>query len=286
MTGTPMLTAAPPFKTATIREGMCQLTNYNRRDFYKITVMLNGATQLCYANRAITVQTPALVFTNPMIPYSWELDEGSDLPDGFFCVFTEEFIKTGNRSESLSETALFKPGGNPIYFLNEGQVSYIQSLFARMHQEFAANYVYKYDLLRNLVQLIIHEAVKMQPAIGYHTPSNAAARITSLFTTLLHKQFPVESPRHPLRLKKASDYAAQLSVHVNHLNAAVQQVTGKSTTTHINEQLVAEAKLLLTNTDWSINEIAASLGFEYASYFNNFFKRLAGVTPMAFRKLL
>lgn len=286
MTGTHIISAAPPFKTATIREGICHLNNYTRRDFYKITLMLNGQTHLCYANRGITVQTPALVFTNPMIPYSWELDEGSDVPDGFFCVFTEEFIKNGNRSENLPETALFKPGGNPIYFLNEAQVPYIQSLFARMHQEFAANYVYKYDLLCNLVQLIIHEAVKMQPAIGYYTPPNAAVRITSLFTALLQKQFPVESAQQPLRLKKASDYAAQLSVHVNHLNAAVQQVTGKSTTTHINEQIVAEAKLLLSNTDWSISEIAASLGFEYASYFNNFFKKLAGVTPMAFRKLL
>jgi len=66
----------------------------------------------------------------------------------------------------------------------------------------------------------------------------------------------------------------------------VQQVTGKSTTTHINLQLLAEAKSLLTNTDWTIAEIASSLGFEYASYFNNFFKKQAGVTPMAFRKSL
>jgi len=286
MTPVVVNTAAPPFKTATIKEGMCQLTSYNRRDFYKITLMLTGKTHIVYANRAITISRPALVFTNPLVPYSWELEEGECLPDGFFCVFTEDFIRPHGRAENLPEMPLFKPGGDPIYFLAHHQVVYIESVFARMHAEFATDYVYKYELLRNLVHLLIHEAVKMQPAIAYFAPPNASARITNLFVTLLQKQFPVDAPQRPLQLKKASDYAEQLSVHVNHLNAAVQEVTGKSTTTHINHQVLAEAKCLLTSTDWTIAEIAASLGFEYASYFNNFFKKQAGITPLAFRKAL
>lgn len=278
--------AAPPFKVATIKEGMCQLTSYNRRDFYKITLTLTGNTHIVYANRGITITRPALVFTNPLIPYTWELDEGQGTPDGYFCVFTEDFLKPHSRGENLPETVLFKPGGDPIYFLTDEQIPFIESVFARMHAEFATDYMYKHDLLRTLVQLLIHEAVKMQPAIAYYAPPNASARITSLFITLLQKQFPVDAPQRPLQLKKAGDYAEQLSIHVNHLNAAVQDVTGKTTTTHINQQVLAEAKSLLSNTDWTIAEIAASLGFEYASYFNNFFKKQAGITPMAFRKSL
>jgi AraC-like DNA-binding protein len=278
--------AAPPFKAATIREGLCNLTSYNRRDFYKITLMLQGNTHLAYASRGITIKTPALVFTNPMIPYSWDMDEGSGVPDGYFCVFTEEFIRPNGRSENLPETALFRPGGDPVYFLTAEQARYVESLFKRMHTEFTTDYVYKHDLLRNLVQLVIHEAVKMQPAVAFYTPPNAAARIANLFIALLQKQFPVDAPQRPLQLKKASDFARQLAVHVNHLNAAVQEVTGKSTTTHINQQLFAEARSLLQNTNWTIAEIASSLGFEYASYFNAFFKKQAGTTPLAFRKSL
>lgn len=278
--------AAPPFKVATISEGMCQLTSYSRRDFYKITLLLTGNTHIVYANRGITVTRPALVFTNPLVPYTWELDEGSELPEGYFCVFTEDFIKPHSRVENLPESALFKPGGDPIYFLTDEQIPFIENVFARMHAEFATDYMYKHDLLRTLVQLLIHEAVKMQPAIAYYAPPNASARITNLFVTLLQKQFPVDAPQRPLQLKKASDFAEQLSVHVNHLNAAVQKVTGKSTTAHINRQVFAEARSLLASTDWTIAEIATSLGFEYASYFNNFFKKQAGITPMAFKKSL
>jgi len=55
---------------------------------------------------------------------------------------------------------------------------------------------------------------------------------------------------------------------------------------HINERLLKEAQSLLLHTGWSVADIANSLGFEYASYFNNFFKKHAGITPLAFRKTL
>lgn len=100
---------------------------------------------------------------------------------------------------------------------------------------------------------------------------------------LLEKQFPIDSPHRPLQLKKANDYVEKLTVHVNHLNAAGKEITGKSTTAHIKERIISEGKSLLKHTDWNIAEIAFSLGFEYASYFNNFFKKHAGFTPTGIR---
>ncbi|WP_235917492.1 helix-turn-helix domain-containing protein [Hymenobacter busanensis] len=71
---------------------------------------------------------------------------------------------------------------------------------------------------------------------------------------------------------------------MNHLNRAVKEATGKPTTVHIAERIIGEAKALLHHTSWSTAEIAYSLGFEYPTYFNNFFKKHTGTTPLAFRK--
>ena len=272
------------FRVAPSNEGNCSLASYNRRDFYKITLTTNGSSQLLYANRGIRIDKPALVFTNPMVPYSWEGDHAG--AKGYFCVFTDEFLHSGKRMDSLEESTLFKAGGDPVYFLDDAQTDYIYNLFKRMHQELDTEYLYKYELIRNHLNLIIHEAIKMQPAVAYFTPQNAASRITKLFLALLEKQFPVDSIQYTLALKKASDYADKLAVHVNHLNAAVSEITGRSTTTHINDRILAEAKSLLTHTNWSVAEIANSLGFDYSSYFNNFFKKHTGLTPMALRKAL
>lgn len=274
--------AAPAqFKVSVIDDHPCRHISYDRRDFYKITLLAKGHSQLFYASRGIAIHQPALIFTNPQVPCSWE--EANEETSGYFCVFTDDFLQTGPPMTSLQQSTLFKAGGDAVYLLDQAQADYVSSIFSRMHLEMESDYVYKYELIRNQVNLIMHEAIKMQPAVAYFTPENAASRITKLFLSLLEKQFPLYSLQDALKLTKAGDYAEQLSIHVNHLNAAVQKITGKSTTTHIHERILAEAEALLAHTSWTVAEISFCLGFQYPSYFNNFFKKHTGVTPMTLR---
>jgi len=152
-----------------------------------------------------------------------------------------------------------------------------------MIEEQQGDYVNKADLIRNYIHLILHEALKLKPSENYHRQSSAAFRITKVFLELLERQFPIESTSSPLQVKTAQDFANKLAIHVNHLNRSVKEVTGKSTTTHISERIVTEAKALLQHTDWTTAEIAYALGFDYPTYFNNFFKRLTGTNPSALR---
>ena len=152
-----------------------------------------------------------------------------------------------------------------------------------MLKEFNSDYIHKFDLLRSHLNLLLHEAMKMQPSLSYFKHQNASERIAFLLLKLLDRQFPIDSPQFFLKLKTATDYAEHLSVHVNHLNRAVKEVTGKTTTAHLAERVVLEAKTLLKHTNWSINEIAYSLGYEYSTYFDNFFKKQTGVTPSSLR---
>lgn len=93
-----------------------------------------------------------------------------------------------------------------------------------------------------------------------------------MFLELSERQFPVESTDRPLQLKTAQDYANNLNVHINYLNRAVKEVTGKPTTAHISDCIISEAKALLQHTDLNIADIAYALGFDYPTYFNNHFK--------------
>jgi AraC-like DNA-binding protein len=253
---------------------------YSRKDFYKIC-LVSGKSIIHYADKGSKIEGTTLFFGNPHIPYSWETV--STKQAGYTCLFTEDFFKGHDRSESLPESPLFKIGGTPIFTLTREQREFLASIFEKMIAEQDTDYVFKNDLIRNYINLIIHEALKMQPAENFFKHKNASSRIASLFLELLERQFPVESTEHPLRLKTANDFAKRLSVHVNHLNRAVKEVTGKSTTTHITERIITEAKALLQNTDWTVAEIAYALGFDYPTYFNNFFKRITGTAPSNLR---
>jgi len=253
---------------------------YSRKDFYKIC-LTTGKSKIHYSDRSFETEGTVLFFGNPHIPYSWETLSTSYV--GYTCLFSEAFLLQAERTESLQQSPFFKLGGTPILHISESQRLFLNSLFEKMIEEQKQDYNFKSDLMRNYINLIIHEALKLQPSENYSQQKNAAARITSVFLELLERQFPIETSNRPLQLKTAQDYAGNLNLHVNYLNRAVKQITGKPTTAHITERMITEAKALLQHTDWNISEIAYALGFEYPTYFNNFFKRMTGTTPKALR---
>lgn len=269
----------------TMEEARCGMALFNRRDMFKVVLVLEGANELHYTTRSYAVDRPALVFTNRLVPYSWECVEGYGEQEGHICCFTEAFLHSAMRGVSLKDSVLYRVDGNPVYFLDEEQLGYLTEAFVRMRRDLATDYLHKYDLLRNQLSIIIHEATRLEPVGALPAvATNAAERITNLFLRLLEYQFPIMQQLHEPILKNAQDYADRLAVHVNHLNRSVKEVTGKTTTAHIAERLISEAKVLLHHTDWSVGDIADSLGFEYATYFNSFFKKHTGRAPLAFRQ--
>jgi AraC family transcriptional activator of pobA len=169
--------------------------------------------------------------------------------------------------------------------LNNDQIIFITGIFQKMLAVYNGDYPYKGELIRNCIELIIHEALRIQPSQSGSPVVNAATRITHLFLDLLERQFPIERSADPLKLRTAQNFAESLAVHVNYLNRTVKEVTGKPTSVHIAERITSEAKALLKHTDWSVADIAYALGFEYPTYFNNYFKRVTGATPKSFRKV-
>lgn len=268
------------FNAFQIENDACGTRIYSRKDFYKICIT-TGKSIVHYADRSFETEGTVLFFGNPHIPYSWETLSTTYV--GFTCLFSEEFLKHTERAESLQQSPLFKIGGTPIFKITEQQREFLNTIFRKMMEEQQTDYTYKDDLIRNYINLIIHEALKLQPSENYSPHKNAANRLTAVFMELLERQFPIESAERPLSLKTAQDYANNLHVHVNHLNRAVKEVTGKPTTTHISERIISEAKALLQHTDWNIADIAYALGFDYPTYFNNFFKKLTGTNPTSFR---
>lgn len=253
---------------------------YSRKDFFKIC-LTTGKSKIHYADKSFEQEGTILFFGNPHIPYSWETISTTYI--GYTCLFSEHFLKQSERIESLQQSPFFKIGGTPILKISEDQRLFLNTLFQKMIEEQESDYTYKDELIRNYINLIIHEALKLQPSEVYTSSRNGKARIASVFLELLERQFPIETPSSPLKMKTAQDYAQNLNIHVNYLNRAVKEITGRSTTNLITQRILTEAKALLQHTDWNISEVASALGFEYTTYFNNFFKKLTRTNPKSVR---
>ncbi|MGY3212019.1 AraC family transcriptional regulator [Mucilaginibacter sp. HD30] len=254
----------------------------NRRDFYKISLIVNGEGIVSSGDKAIKITGNAITFMAPLVPYSWE--PLTDNQTGYFCLFTDDFVTRELKTESLSQSPLFKVGNNHIFFLDENKIKLLSGIFENMIAEASSSYIHKQDLLRSYVQIVMHEALKLDPPETYYQPVNALQKVTILFLELLERQFPVDSSARIVSLKNANEFAFQLNIHTNYLNRALKEITGKTTTRWIAERMVKEAKALLHQGRWDVAEISYCLGFDHPSNFHIFFKKNTGRTPLDYKR--
>lgn len=253
---------------------------FDRRAFYKIS-LIRGRSRIEYADQVVEVAAGALWFASSRVPYRW-LPHDQD-QTGHFCIFNDEFLLPAKGRLMLEELPFYQPGAYPVVQVTDTEFAAIEAIFQKMEQEISSDYAYKYDLLRAYLLEMIHYVQKLQPFQPSAPTHNASTRLTTQFADLLERQFPLESPQQRLRLRTATDYAAQLAVHVNHLNRVLKETTGYTTTALISSRVAQEAKILLKQTNWNISEIADSLGFADVAHFCNFFKRQTSLTPGDFR---
>jgi AraC-like DNA-binding protein len=88
---------------------------------------------------------------------------------------------------------------------------------------------------------------------------------------------------HFLTHKRVNDYAGLLNITPNHLNALCKKHEGRTATNLILERILLESKRLLYATHLHVKEIAYTLNFGDVAYFNRFFKKQTGQTPVQYR---
>lgn len=253
---------------------------FDKRLYYKISLS-EGAGRIEYGDQVLDVAQRAVFLATPRVAYRWV--PLTPRPAGYFCIFDREFLLSARNGAAVEELPIFQPGASPLWEVSEAQAQALRVVFEKMTREIASGYAYKYDLLRAYLWELIHEVQKQQPTPRPAPGGSAADRLAAQFGDLLERQFPLQSPRQPLRLRTPSDFADQLAVHVNYLNRALRDVTGHTTTALIRGRLAQEARILLRQTSWSITQIAEGLGFTDAAHFCTFFKQQTARTPGEFR---
>jgi len=281
---------------------------FNRNGLYKIW-LIDHPCRLFINDEVIFCKRPVLFFANPLVSYAY--DSLQNKRSGYWCIFTREFLATHDPAGKIRAYPALDPAHTMWVFPQAEQLAVIRQLFGQLIAAVNAQFPFKNEMIVNYIQLLIFEGMKaainapeatqaaihsqaaIHPLSAIHPPSaihpsstsqpDAARRITRQFLQLLQNQFPIQSPNRPMPLQKPGDFARSLAIQVNHLNATVRKVTNQTTTRHIANSKIAEAKALLHHSDWTIAAIGEALGFTYPNHFNRFFKQNTGVTPLQYR---
>jgi len=79
--------------------------------------------------------------------------------------------------------------------------------------------------------------------------------------------------------------AEKFNITPQYLSSLFKEKTGQNLSDYITYLRVEKAKLLLTQTNYSVNEIALKAGYIYPSSFINAFKKKVGISPTKYRTL-
>lgn len=252
-----------------------QLHAAHRHSFYHLVLFTGGGGEHTIDFVTYPVEPGQIYFMIPGQVHSWHF-EGE--VDGYIVHFNEELFTSFLEDGGYLERFHFFAGNGEegVCMLSPAALAVVVELFESMLKEVAASAEMELDMIRiRLLELFILVERGDTRKITTNGPPQKLALVRA-FKQLIDKRFR--------ELKLPKDYALQLHVTPNYLNAVCHELVDKTAGDLIRDRVVLEAKRLLVNADLSITQIAYELNFADGSYFTKFFRKYAGVTPEEFRR--
>lgn len=192
-----------------------------------------------------------------------------------------------------------------LLFADSKHVGTIEKCIFDRFSLFASSF--KIDAKREgeLMQLAAILADRISGSFNDKLSKATATRISETFISIIaeaiqginmqHLKFShrhidiVQSLRHLLSEHLATShqpsyYASLLNISTVYLNEVVKKVTGMSSTLFIKNEVVLQAKRMLTHSHLSIKEISIRLGFDDSAYFSRMFTLSTSISPTSFRQ--
>lgn len=142
----------------------------------------------------------------------------------------------------------------------------------------AADTPFRTEIIQSLLRaslLVLCSRMKQMLADAPHQQMKQAGNLFQRFLNLLEQQ--------PVKHRTVESYAAELFITPKYLSAVCKKQSGKTANEWITQQVLADIRYYLKQTDLSIKQICNRLGFPNPSFFGKYVKEHFGMTPTQFR---
>jgi AraC family transcriptional activator of pobA len=233
----------------------------HRKDYYMMVLVRTGGSRHWVDMAPYTLKPDTFYFS---VPHQVHVKEKSVFMNGILLCFTDEFLAIEENQLLKQLPVIQNPQNGHELNLAAENVAFIDDILRKMLAEYGQKQDWRNGmLLAYLRVLLIYLSRLYTEQFSEDVPEGKM--LLKKFHALIDEQYK--------ELHDVAGYADQLFISAGHLGEVIKQQSGKTAIEHIHERLILEAK-----------EIAWQLGFEDASYFNRFFKRLNSETPLHYRR--
>ena len=201
---------------------------------------------------------------------------------GYYCHFAPELLTRYWQKQDLDrEFSFLRFYTNPIVTLDGELLTNVLPLLNRLEREYKKTRANSTDLIRLYLLTLFTELKRASQSVDLLTQTDqnysSALRFAQLYKNALIE--------HIYNKQTVAEYAHLLSISPNHLNKCIKTITGHSARVLMDEMILLEAKVMLSQTDLSVSEIAYKIGKQEPGNFARFFRLKTGKTPTAYRQM-
>ncbi len=244
----------------------------HRHNYYELLIFLKDGGKHEIDFTEYPIRSGSLHFVAPGQVHVVARSVGSE---GFSILFSDVFAG-GNFN--LNEFRFFRKDACPVLNLAGKDFTILKILTEELKHEFFSQQSNKREMLQlQLKMLLIHCQrfyEKNQFVVSKKLPvKNAmAVQLENLIENNFHLHW------------RAGEYARQLHTTIAQLNSFCRLHFSKSTEQLIQTRILLEIKRKLVYSEKTVKEICYELNFDDPAYFNRFFKKHTGITPLEYRK--
>lgn len=243
-----------------------------------VVFLLEGAGEAETENRSLHIEGPAVLWLGGMRAARFSVGAGAS---GYRAWAREEVVASaiGDHAESVAlaflaerDFALSLAGRNDLVAMLEGGMS---GILAESRQPQTGSMLLASAFLR------IFMVVLLRISGGFAAPggvSGGGDDILRRFRQLVEMNFRSHW--------SVADYAKALSISTDRLHAICTAGIGSPPKRLVSERLAHEAAMRLERSSLGIEQIGHLLGFDDPAHFSNFFRRMRGMPPGRYRKLV
>jgi AraC family transcriptional activator of pobA len=247
--------------------------NPHRKDFYFMALVREGSSRHWIDMVPYTLKPDTFYF---IVPHQVHIKERSVPSVGKIVCFTDEFLAIAENA-SLKQLPIIQNlhNGHELKLTAEN-IDFIEDLLTKMQTEHTKKQDWQNSMLLSYLRVLLIYLSRLYNEQFENEEPSQDRLLLKKFRELIEEQYT--------EVHDVAAYADQLNISAGYLGEVIKRQSGKNAIELIHERVALEAQRLLFHTDLSIKEISWQLGFEDASYFNRFFKRLIAETPMQYRK--
>lgn len=244
----------------------------------KVGEMETGKPYRIAEGRVLLITSGRATYQMNLIDYALEPSTAFVVPAGFIVVIksvSDDFNIQAMSIKDLGEASMFPEVTQIRLSIDDCQrmQKFIDLLWDVVHSD-----DYKLAEVHLLQKAMLEDLHNIYENRGCSTNKNPThiQRMFSDFVGLVNK--------YGAREHHISFYSDKLFITPNRLSNLVKQQSGETVIQWINRAIILEAKVLLRHSDLKNYEIANRLNFPNASFFNKFFKKQTGQTPLEYKE--